>query len=127
MNMLLGVLCEVISAVASREREEIKFANVGDRLREIAIALELPDRVSPSDFWEIMRSKKAARAFADVGVDVESVVDLAELMFFKEDGTYTDLTFDGFLDKVFELRYENPATLRDIKFLWTHITPNLDK
>jgi len=127
MNMLLGVLCEVISEVAGNEREALRYSNVSDQLASLAQELGLPDKVSPVEFRAIIHSKQACIAFHDVGVDVESVVDLAEFMFIREDGTHTDLTWDTFLDKVLEHRYENPATLRDIKQFWNRLMPLLDK
>lgn len=126
MNMLLGVLCEVISEVAGNEREALKYSNVSETLASIASSLELPNKVTPVEFRAIIHSKPALLAFRDVGVDIASVVDLAEFMFIRDDGTYTDLTWESFLDKVLELRYENQATLRDVKQFWGRVMPTLD-
>merc|ERR1719408_138664 len=41
MNMLIGVLCEVVSAVASSEKEEVAFGFVKQRVERIFFSLGL--------------------------------------------------------------------------------------
>jgi len=129
LNMLLGVLCEVISEVAETEHFEMKRKSVSDKLWSVATALDENGngRISAKEFEELFHDADALQALVNVGVDPEGVVDISQVMFYKEDGTEIDLPFDDFMDQVFELRDENSAKLRDVKRLWTRITPQLDR
>lgn len=129
MNMLLGVLCEVISDVSNQEEEDAARSGVGCKLMEVAASLDTDGsgRVSAKEFSAILHNKDALRALENVGVDPIDVVELASLMFFDAEGNEVDLAFDTFMDSVFELRKENGARVRDIRWLWCQIIPSLDR
>lgn len=129
MNLLLGVLCEVISDVASTEAEDRKKSEVAEKMYDVAMALDTNSngRVSVKEFEDIFHNVDALRALEKVGVDPEGVIDFADVMFYRDNGIEIDLTFDDFLEQVYELRHDNIATLRDIKFLWSHIMPKFDE
>jgi voltage-gated sodium channel len=128
MNMLLGVLVEVVGTVSSEEKEDMKKQLVADQI--ISVADELDEnsngRISCAEFCEILHSTTALRALQKVGVDPEDVVDFVGLIFTNDAGVEIDLSFEAFLEQVFELRAANSATIRDIKFLWSHAMPKVD-
>eukprot|EP00928_Gymnodinium_smaydae_P064265 TRINITY_DN47656_c0_g1_i1.p1 TRINITY_DN47656_c0_g1~~TRINITY_DN47656_c0_g1_i1.p1 ORF type:complete len:499 (+),score=102.74 TRINITY_DN47656_c0_g1_i1:149-1645(+) len=122
MNMLIGVLCEVVSAVAEKEREEIQRANVVEQMFNIISSLDTNSnaRICYREFAEIMQKPEALRALSDVGVNPVHIVDFAELFFF-EDGHPIELSFEEFIEMVMELRESHIATVKDMLSLWMHV------
>merc|ERR1719198_2583759 len=64
MNMLIGVLCEVVSAVAATEKEEILANSVSEKLSHIAETLDqnFNGKISYEEFSQIIESPEALRA-----------------------------------------------------------------
>ncbi|CAE8604197.1 unnamed protein product, partial [Polarella glacialis] len=122
MNMLIGVLCEVISAVAVAEREEITVAHVCRKLRETLDGTGLDVNgdglISRAEFSKILENGAAARTLKEVGIDVLNLVDLQAFIFEgeDEDGIVCEkqLTFPDFLELVLQLRGSNMASVKDI-------------
>ena len=63
MNMLIGVLCEVISAVASTEKERLNVAFVKEKLQEIMTQTGLDEngdgQFSKAEFMQILQNQEA--------------------------------------------------------------------
>eukprot|EP00747_Dinoflagellata_sp_TGD_P142905 gnl/TRDRNA2_/TRDRNA2_176311_c0_seq13.p1 gnl/TRDRNA2_/TRDRNA2_176311_c0~~gnl/TRDRNA2_/TRDRNA2_176311_c0_seq13.p1 ORF type:complete len:482 (+),score=116.03 gnl/TRDRNA2_/TRDRNA2_176311_c0_seq13:76-1521(+) len=119
MNMLIGVLCEVISAVAETEREERKTLDVKEKMDGIVRELDSNGngKISYKEFTSILHIPEALLALQDVGVDPAGLVDFADL-FFLEDGEYIELEFGRFMEMVLDLRGSNKSTVKDIMNLW---------
>lgn len=119
MNMVIGVLCEVINAVAATEKEAQAVAFVK---REICEALRKNDRdsdgkISHEEFRSVLKDARCVRALTRVGVDVEAMVDFSEFFFSSDECGQSfrkDLHFDDFMELVLKLRGDNTATVRDI-------------
>jgi len=134
MNMLIGVLCEVVSAVASAEKEEGAFMLVKSKVSKIFLSLGLDeDRnglISRSEFVKIVENRDAAIAMTELGVDVVQLVDMADL-FFQSDHDHEDyekeLSFTDFMDMVVQLRSKNVATVKDIMQLRKFIRLEIDR
>jgi len=122
MNMLIGVLCEVVTAVAATENEERVASEVQEKLSGIAQSLDrnFDGKISYEEFTRIIESPEALRALQDVGVNPLGLVDFAELFFF-EDGQPVDLPFDAFMEMVLDLRESNEAKVKDVLNLWKNI------
>merc|ERR1719378_1562688 len=99
LNMLIGVLCEVISAVAAEEKESMMVDKIHDKLGGIVAYLDKNNDgfLSWQEFQDIVQFPEALAALESVGVDAESMVDMAEDSFF-EDGVPVSLSFDDFMD-----------------------------
>jgi len=117
MNMLVGVLCEIVSMVASVEREELTVTYVRDMLLEMlrtggldASVKVAAVRISRGAFQELLMMPPAVRIIQEIGVDVVGLVDFADYIF--KDGS--DLTFEEFMELVLQLRGTNNATVKDI-------------
>lgn len=128
MNMLIGVLCDVVSAVAERERDEIRMENLSEQMLMIVQTLDedANDKISYKEFIEIMGKPDALAALDDVGVSPTGIVDFAELFFF-EDGKPLELTFEDFMEVILDLRESNTATVKDMLNLWMKIKMNTNK
>merc|ERR1719265_1851960 len=87
MNMLIGVLCEVVSAVADTERETILTENVKEKMLEIVGTLDTNknNHISYEEFPKILEKTEALQALKDVQVNAVGIVDFAQLFFLEED------------------------------------------
>jgi len=128
MNMLIGVLCEVVSAVADRERDEIRTENLSTSMRAVVSSLDTNNNnsISYKEFTEIMGKQDSLTALDDVGVNPVSMVDFAELFFFEDDQPI-ELSFEDFMEKLLELRESNTATVKDMLNLWMKIKTSTNK
>merc|ERR1719362_2427810 len=85
MNMLIGVICEVVSAVAATERESLSLAFVREKMQELleeSGADEDNDHmISKEEFMKLIVNPKAIAILEDVGVDVMGLVDVQDTLF----------------------------------------------
>eukprot|EP00746_Dinoflagellata_sp_MGD_P006057 gnl/MRDRNA2_/MRDRNA2_111788_c0_seq1.p1 gnl/MRDRNA2_/MRDRNA2_111788_c0~~gnl/MRDRNA2_/MRDRNA2_111788_c0_seq1.p1 ORF type:complete len:275 (+),score=46.35 gnl/MRDRNA2_/MRDRNA2_111788_c0_seq1:50-826(+) len=128
MNMLIGVLCEVVSEVAEGEREEIRTETLTTKMDEIVQRLDTDSNgfISYKEFAQIMSIPDALTALEEVGVNPVGVVDFAEL-FFLEDGKAVELTFEHFMEVILDLRETNSCTVKDILGVWRKIRSTLNE
>eukprot|EP00928_Gymnodinium_smaydae_P096406 TRINITY_DN8507_c1_g1_i1.p1 TRINITY_DN8507_c1_g1~~TRINITY_DN8507_c1_g1_i1.p1 ORF type:complete len:843 (-),score=160.21 TRINITY_DN8507_c1_g1_i1:200-2668(-) len=113
MNMLVGVLCEVVSVVSAVEKEQLNVNYVSARL--FTMFTEFGDEnndemISKNEFDHLMLKPEAAKIIQEIGVDVIGLVDYAAYIF-KED---TALTFPDFMELLLQLRGSNSSTVKDI-------------
>jgi len=129
MNMLIGVLCEVISAVAARENEEIKATTVGERMTAVVQELDKDSNgsISNVEFKQIMQMPQALRSLEDVDVDPEGLVDFADLFFLDEKGHPTEIPFEKFMEMVLDLRATNTACLKDLMTFWKQLKQKIEE
>jgi len=115
MNMLIGVLCEVISAVAVEEKESMIVDKVHDKLGSIMGDLDQnkDGTLSWDEFQAVLDIPHALAMLESVNVDAASMVDMAEDAFF-EDGEPVSLTFPDFMEMVLDLRGGQQASVKDI-------------
>eukprot|EP00927_Polykrikos_kofoidii_P087151 TRINITY_DN9967_c2_g1_i1.p1 TRINITY_DN9967_c2_g1~~TRINITY_DN9967_c2_g1_i1.p1 ORF type:complete len:582 (+),score=123.46 TRINITY_DN9967_c2_g1_i1:121-1866(+) len=135
VNMLIGVLCAVVSAVSSTEKEELMVNYVGSKLNHVMTLIDEDGggTISRDEFLLILENGEAIEALQDVGVDVIGLVDFADFIFGQEceEEDEVELTMPEFMDVVFSLRGSNNATVKDIvdlrKFFHTslRVTSNL--
>jgi len=114
MNMLVGVLVEVVSVVSSVEKEQMTVQFVKTMLLGLlhrsGIDADCNNHISKAEFESLLLQPEAARIIQEVGVDVVGLVDLADFIF--EDGV--ELSFPEFMEIVLQLRGSNTATVKDI-------------
>jgi len=126
MNMLIGVLCEVVQSVADIEKEMLAVTFTHERIRRVVNELDKDNdgNISKAEFMEIMASKEAIQTLAEVDVDPVGLVDFADEIFNDDsdeaDGTgegepkMRELQFEEFMDAVLNLRSSNQATVMHI-------------
>jgi hypothetical protein len=114
MNMLIGVLCEVISAVAEEEKESMIVEKVHDKFGSIVKELDedKDGRLSWTEFQTILDKDEALAALESIGVDADCLIDVAE-DFFHEDGEPLEIPFDEFMSMLLDLRSGQQATVKD--------------
>jgi len=126
MNMLIGVICEVVSAVSATEKEALMLSYVRDQIKTLMTKGDFDEdrAISQEEFMELLQNKAAANILQDVGVDVVGLVDVADTIF-EADPEQADeeknLSFAEFMNLVLDMRGSNTATLKDIMELRKHI------
>eukprot|EP00435_Cladocopium_sp_Y103_P037208 s1613_g9.t2 len=114
MNMLIGILCEVISVVSHVEKEAIKLnavkASLHRILEETGADSDGDKKLNRQELEMLLGNKKAVATLHDVGVDLLALVDLMDFIFEQNE----DLTFEEFMGIVLDLRGDNAATVKDI-------------
>lgn len=119
MNMLVGVLCEVVSAVAATEQEEMLVQYVNEKISRVMEVVDTDGTgtISKDEFKQILDNGEAVRCLHDVGVDVFALIDLSDYIFQTDESSGSDeidLDFGRFMEVVLQLRGTNQATVKDI-------------
>jgi len=130
LNMLIGVLCEVVSGVAAAEQEQMRVTDFTEKLQSLLTDLDKDKdgHISKAEFMKILEIPEAARALEEVGVDPVSIIDFSEFIFGNTAATATGpLSFDKFMEVILDLRTENVATIRDMVSLRTYITQQMSE
>eukprot|EP00747_Dinoflagellata_sp_TGD_P135542 gnl/TRDRNA2_/TRDRNA2_175468_c5_seq35.p1 gnl/TRDRNA2_/TRDRNA2_175468_c5~~gnl/TRDRNA2_/TRDRNA2_175468_c5_seq35.p1 ORF type:complete len:762 (+),score=129.86 gnl/TRDRNA2_/TRDRNA2_175468_c5_seq35:82-2367(+) len=123
MNMLIGVLCEVISAVAAEENESAMVDKVNEQFGRIVEQLDdnCDGEISWEEFQGILEFPAALRALENMNVDAESLIEMAEDFFF-EDGEPVQVSFGEFMNMMLDLRGGQSATVKDVMSLGKRVT-----
>lgn len=117
LNMLVGVLVEVVGVVASVEKEKMLITFVKGKLvkimeKVVGVVQEGDDdlRISQEQFMLLLQSPEGARCLHDVGVDPVGLVDFIGFLFQETD----QFSFQELINLVLSLRGSNTATVKDI-------------
>jgi len=132
LNMLIGVLCEVITTVANVEQEQIQVYYLTDNLMPIVRrCCEVEDlgplKISREQFLEILCDPQSAPLLDMVGVDSFALVDLIDTLFTTPQGLPCKLTYDSFVGTILDQRSSNTAKLQDLTSMRKFLKARLDK
>jgi len=118
MNMLIGVLCEIVSAIAVSEKEDLLTEKVHDTCSKVMEAIDCNqnDMISFQEMKVLFDSKDAQMAFKAAQVQIHDLVDVAE-DFLHSDGKDGQMTFNQFMTMVLDCRASKNASLKDVMFL----------
>lgn len=127
MNMLVGVLVEVVGVVSSVEKEAASITHVKAEMMGLIRKTEFRLRggfqggssmlglaepvITKDDFITLLGRPEAARILQGVGVDAVGLVDFGDFIFRDDAKT---LSFSDFMEIVLQLRGTNTATVKDI-------------
>jgi len=116
MNMIVGVLVEVIRIVAATEQETITETVVKETLKDGLITLH-PDSdlsiITKADFLSLMEQRSTLASFRDLGIDVISLVEDPDIIFASEE----EVPLQGFLDDLISLTGSTQCTVKDIMIM----------
>mmetsp|Transcript_79417 Transcript_79417/g.247214 ORF Transcript_79417/g.247214 Transcript_79417/m.247214 type:complete len:597 (-) Transcript_79417:56-1846(-) len=129
MNMLIGVLCEVVSAVAEVEKDGLQVNSVTDKLQVVISELDADSNglISKSEFMQILAHPGVAEALNEVNVDPVGIVDFADYIFDDASNKSDEISFDDFMKLVLSLRGSNHVSVKDIVDLRKHVLNALEK
>jgi hypothetical protein len=117
MNMLIGVLCEVVSSVAECEKEGMLISYVTGRFQEIWDTIDTDGSgfLTKQEFGAIITNEDALAALEEVDVDPMSLVKMQDIIFEDEEtGEEKNLNLQGFMEVVLSFRGTNTATVKDL-------------
>jgi hypothetical protein len=116
MNMLIGVLCEVISQVAATEKEDLLTTSVRETFEQVVEALDAngDKRISMQEFQNMMDNREVLSALEQVGVDPVGMADFAETFFFDENKQPIEISFERFMELIYDLRESKFSTVKDL-------------
>jgi len=120
MNMLIGVLCELVTSVAAKEKEEMLVAYVKGELQGIMELIDADHKgsICKEQFLLILSMDETIHALGAVGVDVFTLIDNADFVFEADDpsllSTPVEISMQAFLDMISQMRGSNRATVGDM-------------
>jgi hypothetical protein len=114
LNMLIGIMVETVRLVSTVERERMTLSESQDKLLHLLNFSRLDanknDMISKAELQGLLGVPDACVVLRDLGVDVVSLVDTADLIFQDQD----ELDFPAFMDVVMQMRGGNKATVHDL-------------
>lgn len=127
MNMLVGVLVEVVAMVSTVENETLMVNMVRAKMHQMieVLGLDLDGNgtLSRDEFEALLVLPAAAQFIQDVGVDVVGLVEYSEFIF-KDD---KELGFTEFVELILQLRGTNTATVKDIVDTRKQVMTEIDR
>ena len=121
MNMLIGVLCEVVSAVKKRDEEQIAVDYMKQHLRGVLAELDHDGNglVSKNELVDICATPLAVRVLEGLDISPQDLVDLTncELEARYSAGEAPELNREELLEKILSLRGNKDITMQDIVHL----------
>jgi len=133
LNMLIGVLCEVITDSAQKENESTQIAELHKNMKMAFMEIDTSkDGKITKTEWQQMRNQKTVQeSMESLGVEQQHMEErldqMQESLFGGMDDEEDDedipdhkrvgLTFEEFIGKVVEIRPDTPASALDIEIL----------
>mmetsp|Transcript_6252 Transcript_6252/g.15528 ORF Transcript_6252/g.15528 Transcript_6252/m.15528 type:complete len:626 (+) Transcript_6252:42-1919(+) len=110
MQLLIGILVQVVGVIAAAERDSMETTLVRDRLRAMYKDIGDESTITSGDFTKLLQERGTAKQLQDIGVDVLGLWDLMSYIF--EDGK--PISFSKLLELLLSLRGGKPATVKDV-------------
>eukprot|EP00747_Dinoflagellata_sp_TGD_P146686 gnl/TRDRNA2_/TRDRNA2_176717_c4_seq1.p1 gnl/TRDRNA2_/TRDRNA2_176717_c4~~gnl/TRDRNA2_/TRDRNA2_176717_c4_seq1.p1 ORF type:complete len:272 (-),score=42.75 gnl/TRDRNA2_/TRDRNA2_176717_c4_seq1:305-1120(-) len=120
--MLIGVLCEVVSAVAATEKEGMAVEFVRDNMLLIVQNIDQNGdcQISRKEFSRILENREACCTLQKVGIDPIGIVDFTDIIFEDPDAEedavgddrYRELDFSDFMEEILNFRDSETATVK---------------
>merc|ERR1719433_2386288 len=133
MNMLIGVMCDMVLNVGEAEREASTLSFVAEKIEELILSVGpsenhdtlIPKLISKNEFERMLANQKAVSILHEVGVDVVGLVDFADTIFEADNGDKAQgkkqLTFGEFVELILDLRGSTTSRVKDVINLRKHI------
>jgi len=114
MNMLVGVLVEVVNAIAQTEKEGIAVLALATDLRWTMNTLgwSTEAAILTADLPKLIFEPEVAIILEQAGVDVVSFSDMLGVLFEESDA---ELSFEELVEVILNLRDSNTARVKDVK------------
>lgn len=112
MNMLIGVLCDIVSDVSSQEKQVIDQQRLDREISVITNNIDLNQDgfISNAEFHDLMTRKEALKSLNRLGVDVVTFGSLAHFIF----SPGVELTMKEFCHLVSQFRNDNHTNVKDL-------------
>lgn len=121
LNMLIGVLCEVVSNVSSVEKETLAVSFIREKVmavfEESGLDKDGDGVISKNELLRVLGNVDATQHLREAGVDVMGLVEFADIVFQSDTlgrEFEKELTIADFMKLILQLRGTNTATVKDI-------------
>lgn len=123
MNMLIGVLCDVMSNVSDDQKDDWAVNQLKAQIEKLIAEVDVDGdmMVSQAEFAHMLQSKEALKSLEDVEVDVMALVHYADFIFRES----SDMPIPEFTDAVLQFRATTPACMKDLVEMRHFITKEL--
>jgi hypothetical protein len=126
MNMLIGVLCEVISAVSAAQKDKIAIEFVKCTIAKVLWEMDKDGDgfIAQDEFLQLAADEQVRGALDALDVDVDNFVSLSDYLFHNPETGKNDKRYSHqeFLTMVVSMRSTNTARVVDIVSLRKLIT-----
>lgn len=102
MNMLIGVICEVVARVAEAESAGIAEEQMKEKIRSLLPAIDKNNDgfVSRQEFVYLMQDHGAMEKICKTGVDILELLEYSDTLWQDDE----DLSFEDFVEKILKFR-----------------------
>jgi len=124
MNMLIGVLCEVMSRVSAEEGENTSLKDLEHEIGDIVDTIDEDQSgtISADEFHDLMHSDAGLQSLDRLGVDIPAFTEFCSLIFSRCD----ELSLGEFCNLVVQFRGSKTATVKDIVDMRKYISMQFD-
>jgi len=125
LSMLVGLICEIVTAVGGAQKERISIQNAKMELRKHFDACDEDSdgRIDPDEFLTLLSKEAVTEVLTGMDIDVIHWINAADYLF---EGKET-ITFGKFLEAALSLRASNRATVADVVDIRKLIQRNDDR
>lgn len=123
MNMLIGVLCEVVSRVSTEEADLKRFKELEHEIGNIVEALDEDESgtITKDEFEDLVHSEAGLMSLDRLGVDIPAFSEFCSLFFQK--GSH--IALGDFCNLVVQFQGSKAATVKDVVDMRKFITMQL--
>merc|ERR1719329_742746 len=127
LNMLIGVLCEVVTTVSTEETEEAFRADVEKKVTEIVMCLDSDGSmtVSEVEFKAMVDDPVKMKSIKSFDIDVIAFVSYIHFILMDPDQP-NEIALEDFIEIVIQLRGTNASTVKDLIEMRKFVTLELD-
>eukprot|EP00929_Paragymnodinium_shiwhaense_P124428 TRINITY_DN9989_c0_g1_i1.p1 TRINITY_DN9989_c0_g1~~TRINITY_DN9989_c0_g1_i1.p1 ORF type:complete len:762 (-),score=141.66 TRINITY_DN9989_c0_g1_i1:149-2434(-) len=127
LNLLIGILCDVVSHVTRLESEQASIDQLKSELLEILECYDIDEdgEIDRAEFNLLMKNPEVHTALARSGVNAENLVSMSDILFQEKESD--SFTFKELLAVMLRMRGEKGVTVTDIIQLRDYIRSGLDK
>jgi len=146
LSILIGMLVQVVHALAAGEKEEMEVAYVKERIEQALQEIEIPRSghgevwISQRDFSRILMHAETARALREVGIDMVFLLDSVNVIYngdpmFDRGREPTrrgiegpmKLSFSEFIEVILRFRGGNSATVKDLAEMGKSVRADVER
>eukprot|EP00931_Biecheleriopsis_adriatica_P009297 TRINITY_DN110372_c0_g1_i1.p1 TRINITY_DN110372_c0_g1~~TRINITY_DN110372_c0_g1_i1.p1 ORF type:complete len:677 (-),score=176.51 TRINITY_DN110372_c0_g1_i1:14-2044(-) len=118
LNMLIGIVCEVVSEVKKDDEQAAAVQLMQQHLRGMLCELDADgdDSISRKELQDVVRNQKAVSVLRQLEVEPEAVLVLTEALFEDDEdaGREAKVTREELLEVILKIRGNREVTMQDI-------------
>lgn len=118
MNMLIGVLCELVTQVKRADDESIAIDFMKQHLRDMLVEFDADGdgQISREDLQAVVAAPKAVKVLENLKVNPQYLMDLTEPLFEadKDAGRIQEVTREELMDVILKIRGSREVSMMDL-------------